>query len=156
VFGSAAIVTTVMHPICGRLADRFGARRVTGFGFLLAAAMMPATSRVWNFQSAACLFMLQAGSATLVITPSLAYMAEATTAAGVRSFGVSYGLYNLAWGAGLLGGPALGGFLFDRLGFGWLLLAWAPPLAAMSGLFLTAKPAAFALTSSRSGSTARR
>ena len=40
-----------------------------------------------------------------------------TTDAGVRSFGVAYGLYNLAWGAGLLGGPALGGFLFERMGF---------------------------------------
>jgi MFS family permease len=55
-------------------------------------------------------------------------MGEATTGAGVRSFGVSYGLYNLAWGVGLLGGPALGGFLFERLGFAWLLLAWAPML----------------------------
>ena len=53
----------------------------------------------------------------LVITPSLAYMAEATSSAGVGSFGVGYGLYNMAWGAGLLGGPALGGFLFERIGF---------------------------------------
>ena len=53
----------------------------------------------------------------LVITPSLAYMAEATSDAGVGSFGVAYGLYNVAWGVGLLGGPALGGFLFERMGF---------------------------------------
>ena len=52
----------------------------------------------------------------LVITPSLAYMAEATSSAGVGSFGVGYGLYNMAWGVGLLGGPALGGFLFERVG----------------------------------------
>src|SRR4029450_9058257 len=44
----------------------------------------------------------------------------------LASFGVAYGLYNVAWGAGLLGGPALGGFLLERLGFGALTLAWAP------------------------------
>jgi MFS family permease len=60
-------------------------------------------------------------------------MGEATTAAGVRSFGVSYGLYNLAWGAGLLSGPALGGFLFERLGFWRLMLVWAPMLIAVRG-----------------------
>ena len=64
----------------------------------------------------------------LVITPSLAYMAEATSSAGVGSFGVGYGLYNMAWGAGLLGGPALAGFLYERIGFRRLTLAWAPGL----------------------------
>jgi MFS family permease len=34
----------------------------------------------------------------LVVTPSLAYMAEATSAAGVESFGVSYGVYQLCVG----------------------------------------------------------
>ena len=62
----------------------------------------------------------------LVIAPSVAYMGDAVSAAGIGSFGVAYGLYNVAWGAGLLGGPALGGFLFERLGFGPLTLAWAP------------------------------
>ena len=61
--------------------------------------------------------MLQAAAIAMVITPSLTYMAEATSAAGVGSFGVAYGLYNVAWALGLLVGPALGGFLFERIGF---------------------------------------
>ena len=40
----------------------------------------------------------------------------------------------MAWGAGLLGGPALGGFLFERMGFGWLMLIWAPPLLVVTWL----------------------
>ena len=43
------------------------------------------------------------------------------------SFGVGYGLYNMAWGVGLLGGPALGGFLFERLGFAALTLSAGRP-----------------------------
>ena len=41
------------------------------------------------------------------------------------------GIYNLAWGAGLMSGPALGGFLFERLGFWRLMLLWAPMLIAV-------------------------
>jgi len=59
-------------------------------------------------------------------------MAEATSNAGAGSFGVGYGLYNMAWGAGLLGGPALSGFMFERMGFGWLMLMWAPLLMVVT------------------------
>ena len=40
----------------------------------------------------------------LIVTPSLAYMAEATSLAGWRAFGVGYGMYNVGVG----GGPAVG------------------------------------------------
>jgi predicted MFS family arabinose efflux permease len=61
-----------------------------------------------------------------MITPSLTYMAEATASAGSPSFGVAYGLYNVAWAVGLLTGPAIGGYLYERLGFTTLTLIWAP------------------------------
>jgi MFS family permease len=96
------------------------------------ACTIPILGQAWSFWSALVFYLFAAAAATLVITPSLAYMGEATTDAGVRSFGVAYGLYNLAWGAGLLGGPALGGFLFERMGFSRLLLAWAPAIALVT------------------------
>jgi MFS family permease len=61
-----------------------------------------------------------------MITPSLTYMAEATASAGSPSFGVAYGIYNVAWAVGLLVGPAAGGFLYERLGLTVLSLMWAP------------------------------
>lgn len=142
IYGTAAIVTTMLHPITGRLADRWGARQVTMVGFVLSAAMMPILSRAWSFESAVYFFVLQAAAGTFVITPSLAYMAEATAAAGIRSFGVSYGLYNLAWGAGLLGGPALGGFLFERMGFRGLAYVWVPVLGLVTILLARVKSVA--------------
>ncbi|MGE5243399.1 MAG: MFS transporter [Betaproteobacteria bacterium] len=125
-FGIAAVAMAALNPIYGRLADRFGARRLTMIGLLLAGTMLPALGRMWSFESGVVLYTLQAATVALVITPSLAYMAEATSDAGIESYGVSYGLYNFAWGAGLLGGPALGGFVYERLGFTNLLTAWAP------------------------------
>jgi MFS transporter, DHA1 family, solute carrier family 18 (vesicular amine transporter), member 1/2 len=132
VFGIAAIVTATMHPICGRLADRLGSRRITIVGVVLTACMLPLLGLVWSYRSALGLYAATAAAGAVVLTPSLTFMGEATSDAGVRSFGVSYGLYNLAWGAGLLSGPAIGGFLFERIGFQSLLVAWAPALALVS------------------------
>jgi MFS transporter, DHA1 family, solute carrier family 18 (vesicular amine transporter), member 1/2 len=126
VFGVAALASAGLHPMAGRLADRFGARRLTLWGLVIFAAVLPILGLTWNFESAVVFYVIQAAAMALVIAPSVAYMGDAVSAAGIGSFGVAYGLYNVAWGAGLLGGPALGGFLFERLGFGPLTLAWAP------------------------------
>ena len=83
--------------------------------------------------------MLFASTTAIVVTPSLAYMGEAASSAGVESFGVGYGLYNMAWGVGLLAGPSLGGFLFDRLGFPTLALVWAPCVIAITLLLSRVK-----------------
>ena len=127
-FGVAAVATTTLHPLFGRLSDRLGARRLTIAGLFAGALLLPLMGRAWSFESALPLYVVQAAGVALVITPSLAYMGEATSNAGIGSFGVAYGLYNMAWGVGLLGGPALGGFLFERLGFARLTLVWAPAL----------------------------
>jgi MFS family permease len=126
VFGVAALASAGLHPLGGRLADRLGARRLTLWGLVISSAALPLLGLTWNFESAIVFYAIQASAMALVIAPSIAYMGDAASTAGIGSFGVAYGLYNVAWGAGLLGGPALGGFLFERLGFGSLLLAWAP------------------------------
>jgi DHA1 family solute carrier family 18 vesicular amine transporter 1/2 len=137
VFGVAALASAGLHPVGGRLADRFGARRLTLWGLVIFAAVLPILGLTWNFESAIVFYVIQAAAMALVIAPSVAYMGDAVSAAGIGSFGVAYGLYNVAWGAGLLGGPALGGFLFERLGFGALTIAWAP--AVVMATLLIAK-----------------
>jgi len=132
VFGIAAVVTTALHPGFGRLADRWGARRLTLMGLMLSAPGIVLLGQTWSFESTIVLYMIAAAAVALVITPSLAYMGEAPSEAGIGSFGVAYGLYNMAWGAGLLGGPAVGGFLYERIGFTALSLAWAPLPIAIS------------------------
>ena len=138
VFGVAAVATAILNPIYGRLADRYGARRLTMLGLMLEASALPFLPHVWSYESAIGLNVVHASMAALAITPSLAYMGEATSEAGIGSFGVSYGLYNMAWGAGLLGGPALGGFLFERMGFARLALVWAPVIVAVTLLLARA------------------
>lgn len=136
VYGAAAVGTTLLHPLYGRAADRWGARRMTTIGLTLAGCTLPFVSMVGSFESAVPIGMLNAACSSMAITPSLAFMGEATSMAGVESFGVAYGLYNLTWGAGLLGGPAVGGFLFERIGFTKLAMLWGAMLIVVA-LFLS-------------------
>ena len=126
VFGIAAIASAVLHPMYGRLADRWGPRRLTLLGLGVSGCVMPALGGVVSVESAIPIFVIQIAALSMVIAPSLAYMAEATSDAGLGSFGVAYGLYNVAWGVGLLVGPAAGGFLFERIGLARLAYWWAP------------------------------
>ena len=137
-FGVAAVATTVLNPVFGRLADHHGARRMTLAGLVASGGTLLLLGQAGSFASATVLYTLQASALALVITPSLAYMAEATTAAGIESFGVSYGLYNMAWGIGLLTGPAIGGFLFEHTSFSGLAWIWAPGILAAAGLIAKA------------------
>jgi multidrug resistance protein len=134
VFAAAAVGNTILYPVFGRIADRFGARRMTLVGLMLTACTLPLLGRAWSFESAIGLTVLQSAALAVAITPSLAYMGEAASTAGIGSFGVSYGIYNMAWAVGLLGGPAVGGFLFERIGFARLTLAWAPVLVLVTWL----------------------
>jgi multidrug resistance protein len=126
VFGGGALVAAVLHPVFGHIADRVGGRRLTLWGVAAIGAMLPILSQSWSFPSAVGAYVIGALAIATMITPSLTYMAEATASAGTPSFGVAYGLYNVAWAVGLLVGPAVGGFLYERLGFTTLTLIWAP------------------------------
>jgi MFS transporter, DHA1 family, solute carrier family 18 (vesicular amine transporter), member 1/2 len=137
VFGIGAVASTLLHPLYGRLADSWGGRPMTALGLMLTAAVLPLLNLSVGFESAAALYALQAAAIALVVTPSLAYMAEAVSRAGGGSFGAAFGLYNFAWGAGLLLGPAMGGFLYEHLGFRHLTYAWAPAMLAV-GLWFAA------------------
>jgi MFS transporter, DHA1 family, solute carrier family 18 (vesicular amine transporter), member 1/2 len=131
-FGAGAVVSAILHPIYGRLADRWGGRRLMITGLILASCVLPLMNLTWSYPSTFMFSILNTITIAMVITPSLTFMAEAVSSAGVGSFGVGYGLYNMAWGVGLLGGPALAGFLFERQGFARLTLLWAPLLLIVS------------------------
>jgi multidrug resistance protein len=138
-FGAGAVVSMALHPLYGRLADRWGGRSLTMIGLILTACVVPILSFAWSYQSAIAFYVLLASTVAIVITPSLTYMAEATSAAGVESFGVGYGVYNMAWGVGLLVGPAVGGFLYERMGFPSLALIWAPSVVSIAILLARVK-----------------
>jgi len=142
VFGGGAVVSAVLHPAFGRIADRTGGRRLVLIGLIGMAVMLPVLSLISNFESALFLNAAFTLAVASMLTPSLAYMADATSAAGVRSFGVAYGVYNVAWALGLLIGPSIGGAAYERVGFTVLTLAWSPVLLLLTLLLARARAAA--------------
>src|SRR3954452_17983420 len=94
-------------------------------GLPLVACVLTLLAVAWSYPSTIACFVLITTTVALVITPSLTFMAEAVSAPGAGWFGAGYGLYNMAWGAGLLRGPAIAGFVFERQGFRRLMLAWS-------------------------------
>ena len=134
VFGIAAVASTVLHPVFGQLADRWGGRRLMLIGLFAIGSVLPFLRFSRGFGSAVALYVAQAVPVSLVVTPSLAFMAKAISAAGIQSFGVAYGIYNFAWALGLLAGPAAGGFLYERMGFERLTAIWGPAVIVMTAL----------------------
>ena len=122
------MVSAMLHPALGRIADRVGGRRLMIAGLAGIAAMLPVLSLISNFTNAAIIYSAFTVPIVMMVTPSLAYMADATSASGVRSFGVAYGVYNFAWALGLLVGPSIGGAAYERAGFAPLMWAWAATL----------------------------
>jgi multidrug resistance protein len=134
VFGGGAVVAAALHPLFGRLADRAGGRQLTLWGLAAVGAVLPVFTRIRSFESAIVIYALSAVAIATLLTPSLAYMAEAISASGNRSFGMAYGFYNFAWAVGLLIGPALGGFMYERMGFTRLAMVWAPCVVVLTAL----------------------
>jgi MFS transporter, DHA1 family, solute carrier family 18 (vesicular amine transporter), member 1/2 len=146
VFAAAALANTVFHPIVGRMSDAWGARRLVGIGMLAWSAALPLVAYASSFRLAVVLCVLQAATFALVGAPSLTLMANATSEAGLGSFGTAYGLYNAVWAVGLLAGPPIGGYLYERIGFLSLALRWSAVVVVIT----------LALPVFRSASTGRR
>ena len=146
-FGIAAVASTSMHPLYGRLSDRWGGRPLMLAGLIGSALMLPMLVLATDAWSAAITMIPLWMMLSMIVTPSLAYMASIAASAGFESYGVVYGVYNMAWALGLMAAPALGGFLLERIGFGPLTVGWAAALLATAVILSTA---------SRSRSTPRR
>jgi DHA1 family solute carrier family 18 vesicular amine transporter 1/2 len=124
-FAAAALSNTLFHPLVGRATDRWGARWLTGVGLLATSCVLPMVAFARSFEEAMTLCVLQAATFALVATPSLTFMGDVTSESGLGSFGTAYGFYNAIWAVGLLSGPTLGGYLFERTSYLTLALGWS-------------------------------
>ena len=147
-FGIAAVSSTVMHPIYGRLSDRRGGRKLMMTGLVASAFTLPLLNFATDFRSAALMMVPMWLVFGMIVTPSLTYMAEAAHAAGFEAYGVVYGIYNAAWAVGLMVAPALGGFLLERAGLAALTIGWSAFLLTTS-LVLAGSSARFPSTRHR-------
>jgi MFS transporter, DHA1 family, solute carrier family 18 (vesicular amine transporter), member 1/2 len=139
-FGIASVASATMHPIYGRLSDRWGGRRLMMIGLIGSALVLPLLSFATDFRSAALAMVPMWVVFSMIVTPSLTYMAAVASAAGFESYGVVYGVYNMAWAVGLMVAPALGGFFLERVGFEALSIGWSVALGVIGIVLARVKP----------------
>jgi multidrug resistance protein len=131
-FGGAAVASAVAPFVYGPLTDRWGGRFLTPIGLLATSLCLPTLALVVGFWTAFAAIVLVWAAMALILTPSLAYLADVTAIAGKDAYGIGYGVYNTAWAVGILAGPALSGWLFARIGFDALILSWSLALVVIT------------------------
>ena len=112
VFLAAAAVEAVASPLVGRVSDRRGRLlplRIGLSGILVACFVLPAPDVAW------LLGAVVVGAAAIAGTmwaPAMALLSDGAERSGLPQ-GMAFGLINLAWGGGQVGGSAGGAALAD-------------------------------------------
>ena len=139
VISAYLLASTVSTPIYGKLADLFGRKRVLIFGLMLFSlgSILSGTS-----QSMAQLIAMRsiqglgAGAVGPIVLTMLGDLFTLKERAQVQ------GLFSAVWGLSSVGGPLVGGYLADHLGWQWVFLVCVPfALAAIVMLvFFVSEP----------------
>ncbi len=112
VFLIAAGSEAITSPLVGRLSDRRGRLmplRAGLIGVLIACFALPTPGRAWLL--GACVVVC-ASLAGMLWAPAMALLSDGAEHAGVAQ-GMAFGMINLAWGGGQVGGSAGGAWIAD-------------------------------------------
>ncbi|EFQ27433.1 uncharacterized protein GLRG_01928 [Colletotrichum graminicola M1.001] len=118
---------SLLGPLVGAACDRWGARLLSSFGFLLATPFFICLRFVdgdsLSQKVILCVLLAGVGIAmALVLGPLMAEITwvveEVMPSSAQSSFAQTYGLYNMAFSGGALLGPILGGMIRDAAGWG--------------------------------------
>lgn len=112
VFLVAAAAESVVSPLVGRLSDRRGRLlplRLGIAGMLVACFVLPLPDGAWLLGA---VVVAAAAIAGMMWAPAMALLSDGAERSGLPQ-GMAFGLINLAWGGGQVGGSAGGAALAD-------------------------------------------
>jgi len=117
-FGAFTAAYAAANPLAGRLSDRWGRKSPILAGLAASAVLAPALSIA---SSVPALYILMPGMGVAVAffsTPALPLITEALPrrAGEPSDYGAAYGLFNIAWSAGYVLGPLMGGAVYGAAG----------------------------------------
>jgi MFS family permease len=113
VFLIAAAFEALTSPIVGRVSDRLGRLvplRAGLVGIVASCILLPVPGRAWLLGVAVVVCSALIG---MLWAPAMALLSDGAERAGVAQ-ALGFGLINLAWGGGQVGGAAGGGWLADH------------------------------------------
>ncbi len=128
VISAYLLASTVSTPIYGKLADLFGRKRVLLFGlglFALGSILSGLAQDMGQLIAMRTLQGLGAGAVGPIVLTILGDIFTLEERAKVQ------GLFSAVWGLSSVGGPFLGGYLTDNLGWRWVFLV-SVPFAALA------------------------
>ncbi|KAK1958536.1 MFS general substrate transporter [Colletotrichum sublineola] len=127
------IFPSLLGPLVGAACDRWGAKLLSSIGFLVATPFLICIRFVdsdsLSQKAILCVLLIGVGIAmALVLSPLMAEITwvveEVLPSSAQSSYAQAYGLFNMAFSAGALLGPIIGGMIRDAAGWGtvgWVL-----------------------------------
>lgn len=139
-FGLAAMAAMIANPLVGRYVTTAPPKFLIGAGVVAVAAALIVigfASELWQVSIGMVLLGI---SSALLLAPTTTLISEQGFRSTPTTLGGSYSLYNLAYAAGLAGGPLLTGFTVQQTGFTTAMVITAVVLAALGGASLIRLP----------------
>ncbi len=129
VFGAATLAHLVASPAVGVLSDRAPRPWLMTLGLLTMAAVIPFAGSRSSVPAAAGVLVALALAYSLVLIPALPEIADHARRSG-GGYATAYGVFNIAYAAGMVAGPSAGSAVAGAVGL-------TPALSA-TGLLLAA------------------
>jgi EmrB/QacA subfamily drug resistance transporter len=123
VFSAYLLASTITTPLYGKLADRFGRKRVLLFGlgvFALGSILSGLSRSMPELIAMRTLQGIGAGAVAPIVITLLGDLYSLEERARVQ------GLFSAVWGISSIAGPALGGMLTDHLSWRWVFFVSVP------------------------------
>jgi multidrug resistance protein len=123
VISAYLLATTVSTPIYGKLADLFGRKRVLLVGlvvFTVGSVLSGTSQGMGQLIAMRTIQGLGAGAVGPIVITMLGDMFTLRERAKIQ------GLFSAVWGSSSIGGPLMGGYLADHLGWRWVFLICVP------------------------------
>jgi multidrug resistance protein len=117
------LAATVSTPIYGKLADLFGRKRVLLFGLVVFSVGSVLSGTAQSMGQLIAMRTIQGLGAGAVGPIVLTMLGDLFT---LRERASIQGLFSAVWGLSSVGGPLIGGYLTDHLGWRWVFLICVP------------------------------
>jgi MFS family permease len=117
-FAFAALAHTLTSPLAGAMADKFSRKKMIITGLLLATFLLPAPAFMYGLASTFTVMVALGLVATLIASPVSPAVTSVVDSMGAGGGGYSsaFGMINLAYAAGMMLGPLIGGIGVDLIG----------------------------------------
>nr|WP_283775022.1 MFS transporter [Brachybacterium equifaecis] len=140
-FALAALAAIIANPIVGRYVSTASPRLLIGAGVIAVAAALIVIGFAGVLWQTSIGMILLGVSSALLLAPATTMIGEQGFRSAPPTLGGSYSLYNLAYAAGLAGGPLLTGFGVQQVGFTTAMIIAAIVLALLGAASLIRLPA---------------